>query len=461
MSTTSPRDRGEAEATSQQGARGPALRRSQRARILLGMTRVASAEGYAATTIAKVIAEAGISRPTFYEHFDSKGACFLAVQRQITTDLLKQVRVAVAQGEPARAAESAVRCLVEFAISTPQRARLLLCESLEAGPAELEERDRVVDAIAGAIDRTQARCDPRSIVADLPSWTLTGTALWLIAQRLRRSSGNLHDMADEIVGWIGRYERPLGEHRWRTLDPGPPPPPSAMVSELPSAPAAAPAPGQRGLSREEVKRTQRERILHATALVASRDGYKAMSVTGIMAEADVDKRTFYSAFANKQAAFMAAHELSFQHAMAVTARAFFGSSTWPERIWEGLLAGTQFHATHPTLAHVLHVQPYAIDRRAIERINQAHVAFTIFQYEGNQLAAEPLDETAMQAVVAACSEIEFLCLREGRSEQIPLMTPVLAYLCLAPYIGPAPAEELIDAKMAASATVVLQRTSNL
>jgi AcrR family transcriptional regulator len=459
MSTMSPGDRDEPETISQEDVRGPALRRSQRERILLAMAAIASAEGYAATTIAKLIADAGISRPTFYEHFDGKEACFLAAQRQVSADLLEQVRMEVARGKPAQAADSAVRCLVDFARCRPERARLLLWEPFEAGPAAIEERDRVIDAIAGAIDRAQARCEPWTKAADLPSLALVGAAFWLLAQKLRNGKGELRDLADGIADWSRRYERPLAEHRWRTVDPGPPAPRSPVVPELPSIPPLPGVSGNSGMRRAQMESMHRERILHATALVASRRGWTATSATEIMAEAQIDKRVFYSAFANKQAAFVAAHELGYQQTLAVTARAFFSAGTWPERVWEGLLAATHFHAAHPTLCHLLYLRPYITDRRAIERIDQTHVAFTIFQQEGDRLAADPLDETAMQAVVAAGSEIVFLCLREGRSEQIPLMMPLLAYLCLAPYIGPGPAQKLIDTKMATDAAEVSLHTS--
>jgi AcrR family transcriptional regulator len=441
---------GEAASAPRHSPRGPALRPTRRERILLAMACTAAVEGYAETTIAKVIAHAEISRPAFYEHFDSKGACFSAVERRIAADLLERVQVAVGQGAPAGAAESAVRCVADFATRAPERARLLLCESLAADPAALDERDRVVDAIAGAIERRQARCPPQAAVADLPSWTLVGAVFWLIDQRLRRGSGDLRDLADEIVDWVRRYERPLDEHRWRASVPGTPPPPSHVVSELPSEPPSAPSLRRRGACRQQALRNQRERILHASAVVASRTGYNATSVTEILAEADVDKRAFYSIFANKQAAFLAAYELGVQHAGAVVARAFFSACTWPERVWESVLAGTQFHATHPMLSHVLYVQSHAIDDRGVAPIDRTQAAFTIFHHEGNRLAAEPLGEATMQAAAAAAFEIAFLCSREGRDEQISLMAPLIAYLCLAPYIGPRSAEELIDEKMAAS-----------
>lgn len=449
MSAVPAGDHGEAGAVPTWGARESARRRTQRERILLAMTGIASAEGYAEATITRLIAHAGISRPTFYEHFDSKDLCFLTVEREIAAELLEQVRMAVAQGAPAQAAEGTVRCIVEFAHRAPERARLLLCESLAAEPAAVEERDRVVDAIAGVIERTQARCAPRTILADLPSSTLVGAVFRVIAQRQRHSAGDQREVAEDLVGWIRRYERPLGEHRWRALDPSPPPPPSRVGSDLPSQPPPAPPRGQGGATRHELVHNQRERILHATALVASRGGYNATCVTEILVEAGVDKRAFYSAFANKQAAFMAAHELAFQHTMAVVARAFASASTWPERVWESILAGTQFQATHPVLSHLLNVQSHAVDRHRLEPMNQTYPAFTLLQHEGNRLADEPLGETAVQATLAASLEVTFLCSREDRGEQIALMAPTIAYLCLAPYLGPKTAEELIDAKMAA------------
>jgi AcrR family transcriptional regulator len=433
-----------------QDVREPISRPAQRKRILLAMADIASAEGYGEATIAKVIAHAGISRPAFYEHFDSKSLCFLAVERQIAAELLSQVREAIEQDESVQAAQAAIRAIADFATKAPQRTRLLLCESLAAEPAAIEERDRVIDAIAGAIERTQARCEPQAIVADLPSSTLVGAVFRLVAQRLRSSAGDLREIAEDLVGWMRRYERPLGEHRWRSLDPGPQPPPSRFGSELPSEPRAAVLPGRRGISRGEVLRNQRERILHATALVASRSGYNAASVTEILTEAGVDKRAFYAIFANKQAAVMAAHDLGRQHALAVIARAFFSAGTWPERVWESILAGTQFQAAHPLLSHVLNVQSYALDRRSLELMAQTHPAFTIFQHEGNELAGEPLRDAAAQATIAASLEIAFLYSREGRGEQISLMAPLMTYLCLAPYIGPTAAENLIDTKMAAS-----------
>src|SRR5690242_3020391 len=55
-----------------------AVMASQRGRVLEAMVKAVAEKGYAATTIADVVARAGVSRRTFYEQFRDKEACFLA-----------------------------------------------------------------------------------------------------------------------------------------------------------------------------------------------------------------------------------------------------------------------------------------------------------------------------------------------------------------------------------------------
>src|SRR5258708_6840929 len=54
------------------------LRASQRGRLICAIADSVAAKGYAATSVADIIALAGVSRKTFYEHFADKEACFLA-----------------------------------------------------------------------------------------------------------------------------------------------------------------------------------------------------------------------------------------------------------------------------------------------------------------------------------------------------------------------------------------------
>jgi AcrR family transcriptional regulator len=54
------------------------LRESQRGRLICAVVDTVAEKGYPATSVADVIAAAGVSRATFYAHFADKEECFLA-----------------------------------------------------------------------------------------------------------------------------------------------------------------------------------------------------------------------------------------------------------------------------------------------------------------------------------------------------------------------------------------------
>ena len=62
------------------------------------MLRAASELGYRETNVQDVIERAGVSRPTFYEHFANKEDCFLAAFDTSAERLRDKVDAAAAQG---------------------------------------------------------------------------------------------------------------------------------------------------------------------------------------------------------------------------------------------------------------------------------------------------------------------------------------------------------------------------
>src|SRR5690349_5728075 len=69
---------------------------SQRGRMLEAMALAVAEKGYGATAVADVIAGAGVSRKTFYEHFANKEGCFLAAYDAGVELLLAAIDDAVA-----------------------------------------------------------------------------------------------------------------------------------------------------------------------------------------------------------------------------------------------------------------------------------------------------------------------------------------------------------------------------
>jgi AcrR family transcriptional regulator len=112
------------------------IARSQRERLLEATIRVVAEKGYAATTVADLTREAGISRTTFYEMFDDKEGCFLAAYDGIVDGLVRRVAVAYeSEGEWPQRARAGLAALLEALAEEPEVARLALVDVGSAGPA--------------------------------------------------------------------------------------------------------------------------------------------------------------------------------------------------------------------------------------------------------------------------------------------------------------------------------------
>ncbi len=117
---------------------------SQRERMLEAIALVVAEKGYAAATVADVIARAGVSRKTFYEQFANKEACFLAAYDTGVRLLISAVEAAIEEApdwlEAMRAGTSRY---LESLSANPAFARTFLVEILAAGPTALERRAAV------------------------------------------------------------------------------------------------------------------------------------------------------------------------------------------------------------------------------------------------------------------------------------------------------------------------------
>lgn len=109
--------------------------RSQRERLLDSAIRVVASKGYAATTIADLTREAGVSRTTFYELFEDKEACFLAAYDSAVDVLVRRVSKAYESEErwPDRVRAGLEELLAALA-EAPDVARLALVDVASAGP---------------------------------------------------------------------------------------------------------------------------------------------------------------------------------------------------------------------------------------------------------------------------------------------------------------------------------------
>jgi AcrR family transcriptional regulator len=108
-----------------------------RARLTGGLAAAIAEKGYAAATIADVVAHAHVSKRTFYEHFADKEACFLALYSETTDELLRLIADATSRSGATwdERLGAAAHAYFERVADEPALVRTALIEIQAAGPA--------------------------------------------------------------------------------------------------------------------------------------------------------------------------------------------------------------------------------------------------------------------------------------------------------------------------------------
>ncbi len=118
-------------------------------RLLEGMAHAVAAKGYADTTIADIVREAGVSRRSFYEHFSTKAECLIALYAAASRNALKVLRAAIDPNhEWQTQLEQALAAYLGCMAQNPVLMRTLFIEILGLGAEGLESRRRVNKEIA-------------------------------------------------------------------------------------------------------------------------------------------------------------------------------------------------------------------------------------------------------------------------------------------------------------------------
>ncbi len=144
-----------------------AVLNSQRGRMLEAIATVVAEKGYAVTTVADVIADAGVSRRTFYEHFDGKEECFLAAFDTGIGFLLSEMAQATrGVGDWTERLQAGVRTMLAVLANDPAFTRIGTIEVNAAGPVALERRAQMMRVFAGQYRRLHA--DARAADAKVP-----------------------------------------------------------------------------------------------------------------------------------------------------------------------------------------------------------------------------------------------------------------------------------------------------
>jgi AcrR family transcriptional regulator len=164
---------------------------SQRGRLLDATTRVVAAKGYPAATVADIVREAGVSRGSFYEHFEGKEHCF-RVGFELGYEVVQRAidrAFAASEGDWLERARAGVGTYLRMLAQDPAFCRAYVLEPLAAGPEIGALWEEVLSGFAAMFQRGlgSARYDPEEFpqLPDENFLAMVGGFHALVARHIR------------------------------------------------------------------------------------------------------------------------------------------------------------------------------------------------------------------------------------------------------------------------------------
>ena len=174
---------------------------NQRERILAAVAQAAAELGYAEMSVETIIARAGVSRRTFYEHFKNKEDAFLAAYDDVVHQQARCIRRAYFNETNARERlRAGIRAYMQFMAGEPKLARMCIVEVLAAGPQAIARRNAAMTLFAEIIEDNIHELIPGCQRAALASETIVGGIHEVVFRRILANRINeLPGLADDLL----------------------------------------------------------------------------------------------------------------------------------------------------------------------------------------------------------------------------------------------------------------------
>jgi AcrR family transcriptional regulator len=393
--------------------------RHQRGRLQGAMVEAVARHGFADTTLRELVSLAGVSKTTFYEHFESKQDCFLSTFDYIGDEIERRVDEAVDWPGDLRERVAAGITTVFTVIAAEQAAAsLVTIDSLTLGAAAVPHRERASAHFEELIRRAFEESSSFHPVTALTVRGIVAGIRNTAYHHLREGrGGELPEAAGPIVEWILCFDRPAGEMARS----------AARAAARPSQrPPAGPEPGSDS-------RDKRERIVCAATELAFERGYENLSIPAISAAAGVSNQTFYDHFPGKEEAFLAGFGRIAKETMEVVAAAAGAEKPGPEAIGAGLRALLEQAAEDDVFARLAFFELPMAGPAALDQADRTLGGFTSFfspQAVPEDAEAPPVILKAITGGTWAVIQHE---IAEGRREQLPQLAPEVVEFALAPF----------------------------
>jgi AcrR family transcriptional regulator len=398
------------------------------------MVEAVARHGYAGTTLRELVTLAGVSKSTFYEHFESKQDCFFATFTEIV-DIASQ-RVGEAYRQPGDIREKVVaglRAFLDLAVEEPAAAYLATVESLTLGSAGVAPRERAWGTFELMFQQTFDSSPSRVQVSEYTVRAIVAGLSGVVYRYLRAGRREeLPGAVDELADWVLSYQQRQ----------------SAAVAQARRG-AEAPVPEtSRGLPddgtisweeppdsrRSRAALTQRERIIRAAARVVYEKGYEALSVPAISAAAGVSNQTFYQNFPSKRDAFLEAFEILVKRAFHSALEPVRDEPPSAEAVGKVLRAYLEHISANPLFARLAYFESPSVGPAYFELGDGTIDRFTAVL--GGAAPSfgrrQTLSDNVLAGIGTGIWSVIQHELEHGESDSLPALAPEVAKIAVMP-----------------------------
>lgn len=433
------------------------VKRDQRERLQKAMIELIAKKGYPAVRIVDLAKLAHVSQPTFYRLYTDKEALFTCAYEEVAQHTARTVMQAYdVEGPQGQRLRAGMRAFAQLAVADPDAMSLLVLGAFGAGTRPLEGRRRALAALEAGIRMSRDRASTEDS-GDLTVRMILGGIREVTAARLRQGREvELAPLADELAAWAGSYPRrlPAGLGAPAATPPSAGETSCAQPSERARRAEGRLPSGRSDLPRQFIVKSQRERIVDATAAIVAEHGLAALTIPDIARRANISHQTFYDIYASKRDAFLGAQKVGMHQALQIAVEAYEDNrDDWPGAVAAGLRALIAFLASEPAHAHLSVVDTFGASPEAIEIRDTALHAFAAYLGPGYELfgADAEVPAIAAEAIAGGIWQILHSYVENDCVAKLPGAAAQIIYMALTPFTGPEQA--------AAAATASAQRDS--
>jgi AcrR family transcriptional regulator len=387
------------------------VKRHQRMRILEAVLAVSAQHGFEATSVRDLIAAAGMSHQTFYQHFASKEDAWSAAFDQAFVELFAAAWYAAAPQDDGEAkVTAAVSACLNHLAAEPQRARLLLVDAPSAGRAATPAIDEALEAFTRLVTRAAGERAKQSAIVP---FALVGGIVNLIA------------------GWVvdGRAAE-LPE-----LTPA-----LVEIVFVPLFGSAAAQDAAIGLGAPDPESTADERrvLMEAFAEAVAQDGFAATRLSDVAQRVGIELDVVTALFADELDCATQVLDAWAGQLVVIAAGAFLAAAGDPPLAAHRALEAAIGHlARTPTVSSlVVTNDPELVP--AISALRDRYISL-FFQLIAGQVAAieqrAPQPLAALGVVLDGIFAVLRRFAREGRITELPDELRALSLQTLTPFFG--------------------------